>query len=225
MAWYPGASKILKLSGEKKVRAGANTPVIRIVVHVVGMNPVEAPNQAQGGCFGTWMVEKKDQMVSAHFCVERNGDVVQFADTDDLTFGTGWCTGGSIHIEHAGNHPAALRRPSQFDASTRLMGWLAVTHPGIKLDLEGTSETDPGDPTKACITCHRWIQTAAKREIALHHIQPMTISDKACPGKGIIDELPEIAQQARIWKAQFVLEAQRGASLPPPTGGSSTTSP
>ena len=33
-------------------------------------------------------------MVSAHFCVERDGRIYQFADTNDMTFGTGWCTEG-----------------------------------------------------------------------------------------------------------------------------------
>jgi hypothetical protein len=213
MAWYPDNDGTLKLSGAKKIRIGANTPVKRIVVHVVGSPDIENPDQAKNGCYGTWMVEKKDDMVSAHFCVERDGRIYQFADTNDVTFGTGWCTAGSIHIEHAGNHPAPLTAEQMY-YTTRLMGWLAITHPDIRLDLEGTSENNPGDPTKPCITCHRFIQTAAKREIAAGRLAPMTITDKACPGSGIMGQLPQIAQSARRWKAHFELEARSGASLP-----------
>ena len=213
MPWYPALAGTLKLIGPKKLRSGANTPVKRIVVHVVGNANVEYPNQARDGCYGTWMNEKKDQMVSAHFCVERDGRIYQFADTNDMTFGTGWCTGGSIHIEHAGSHPEPLL-PRQKEFATRLMGWLAIAHPDIQLVLEGTSEQDPGDPTKACITCHRWIQTAAKREIKAGRLAAMAITDKACPGTGIIGQLPEIAQRARAWKARLEEDERRGVSTP-----------
>ena len=199
MPWYPDNDGIFKLVGPKKVRPNANKPVKRIVIHTVGSTNPESRTQAQYGCFGTWMGEMADTMVSAHFCVERDGRVYQFADTDDITFGTGWCTGGSIHIEHAGNHPLPLTK-DQMDYTTKLMAWLANTHTDIRLEVEGTDESDPGDPTKACITCHRFIQLAAKREIKAGRLNPMAITEKACPGKGIMEQLEEIATNARRWQ-------------------------
>ena len=201
MPWYPDNDGVFKLVGPKKIKVAANTPVKRIVIHTVGSTVPESPTQAQNGCYGTWMGPMKDSMVSAHFCVERDGRVFQFADTDDITFGTGWCTGHSIHIEHAGNHPLPLTS-DQMHYTTRLMAWLATVHPDIKLEVEGT-ESDPGDPTKACITCHRFIQLAAKREIAAGRLAKMNITEKACPGKGIMDQLEEIASNARRWQAMM----------------------
>ncbi len=211
MPWYPDRDATLKLSGANKVRTGANTPVRRIVLHTVGFAKPEHLSQAPGGCYATWMVEKKDEMVSAHFCVERDGRVVQFADTDDITFGTGWCTAGSIHIEHAGNHPLPLT-VDQLYYATRLMGWLASVHPDIRLEVEGTGVTDPGDPTRACITCHKFIQVAAKREIAAGRLGAMTITDKACPGDGIMAQMREIASGAKRWRALMGANAAAGAS-------------
>jgi len=198
MPWYPDNHDTLKLIGAKKIKVGANTPVKRIVIHTVGSTNPKSTKQAEYGCYGTWMGEKKDSMVSAHFCVELDGRVYQFADTNDITFGTGWCTGGSIHIEHAGNHPLKLT-DDQMHYTTKLMAWLATVHPDIRLEIEGTSEADPGDPTKACITCHRYIQMAAKREIAAGRLGAMTITDKACPGDGIMSQFDEIASTARRW--------------------------
>lgn len=221
MPWYPDRDGEFKLIGDKKVRLGANGPVKRIVVHTVGSTAPENTSQAQNGCFGTWMVQKKDEMVSAHFCVERDGRVYQFADTNDLTYGTGWCTAGSIHIEHAGNHPLPLTGDQMY-YTTRLMAWLATVHPDIRLEVEGTGENDPGDPQRACITCHRFIQVAAKREIAAGRMQPMTITEKACPGTGIMAQLPEIANNARRWKALMGVNAVGGFSSGLPMTSSSS---
>ncbi|MBV9836361.1 MAG: N-acetylmuramoyl-L-alanine amidase [Alphaproteobacteria bacterium] len=211
MPWYPDNDGTFKLVGPKKIKVGANGPVKRIVVHTVGSTNPESTTQAQNGCYGTWMGEKKDSMVSAHFCVERDGRVYQFADTDDIAFGTGWCTGGSIHIEHAGNHPLPLTADQMY-YTTKLMAWLATVHPDIRLEVEGTGEADPGDPTKACITCHRFIQVAAKREIKAGRLSPMDITDKACPGTGIMGQLQEIANNARRWKALMGANAAAGIS-------------
>ena len=214
MPWYPDNDGTFKLIGQKKIKVGANTSVKRIVIHTVGSTNPESTKQAEYGCFGTWMGEKKDEMVSAHFCVERDGRVFQFADTNDITFGTGWCTGGSIHIEHAGNHPLKLL-PDQLDYTAKLMAWLATVHPDIKLEVEGTSESDPGDPTKACITCHRYIQMAAKREIAAGRLLKMTITDKACPGTGVMGQMEEIASTARrLYRLAHAAETRPMVSSP-----------
>jgi hypothetical protein len=199
MPWYPDADKTMELKGPMKVKTGANTPVRRIVVHSVGSAAPERPNQS-GDCWSAWVIENATKKVSAHFCVERDGRITQFADTNDVTYGTGWCTAGSIHIENAGNHPLPLTR-DQLDYGARLIGWLATVHPDIRLEVEGTGDSDPGDPTKACITCHRFIQQAAKREIKAGRLNAMTITDKTCPGTGIIAQLPELASRALRQKA------------------------
>jgi hypothetical protein len=55
----------------------------------------------------------------------------------------------------------------------------------------------PGDPEAPGITCHKFIQVVwrAKPENKTKSFTP-----KACPGTGIIGQLPDIARQARLFR-------------------------
>jgi hypothetical protein len=202
MAWYDDRDGTMKLTNPNAFgRPGSNGKVVRVVVHVVG-TPGDAAlnnmNQAQI-CWNTWNGKStSDFHVSAHFCIERDGRVIQFVDTNDIAYGTGWLTGGSVHIEHAGNHPHEMT-DTQLHNSADLVGWLKMMHQDISLELTGTSIKDYGDPTRPGITCHRFIQEA------YHRLKPdAAIEWRACPGDGIIGQLPDLLRLAKMcWSCMY----------------------
>jgi hypothetical protein len=197
MAWYDDrdGTKLLtnpNASGAK----GSNGTVTRIVIHSVGLNGSGAQtymNQAQI-CWNTWNGESTPKFhVSAHFCIELDGRVIQFVDTNDIAYGTGWLTSGSIHIEHAGNHPFEMT-DVQLHNSADLIGWLKMMHKGIALELTGTSISSPGYPEKPGITCHRFIQEVYHKKFPKEEVK-----FKACPGSGIIGQLPVLLTLANTY--------------------------
>ncbi len=197
MAWYEDRDSTMKLTNSNAYgRPGSNGKVVRVVLHVVA-TPGEAAltnmDQARS-CFNTWNSKSTPGFhVSAHFCVERDGRVVQFIDTADIAYGTGWLTSGSIHIEHAGNHPHPMSE-LQLHASADLIGYLKMCHPDINLELTGTSIESYGDPKRPGITCHRFIQEAYHRESPSADIEW-----RACPGSGIIGQMPQLVSLATMY--------------------------
>jgi hypothetical protein len=197
MVWYDDRDGTMALRNPNAFGAkGSNQNICRVVIHSVGFDGAGArTNQNQAAsCWSTWTKESTaDFHVSAHFCIELDGRVIQLVDTDDIAYGTGWLTAGSIHIEHAGNHPYPLT-DQQLHASADLIGWLKMMHKGISLELTGTSKTDYGDPAQPGITCHRFIQEAYHKKWPG---KPLTW--KACPGDGIIGQLAQLAALAKTY--------------------------
>jgi len=190
MAWFDDRDGTMKLTNPNAYgRPGSNGNVVRVVMHVVatpGNAALSEMNQARIA-YNTWNAMSTPGFhVSAHFCIERDGRVIQFIDTADIAYGTGWLTSGSVHIEHAGNHPYPMSE-TQLHASADLIGWLKMMHPSIKLELTGTSIQNYGDPRNPGITCHRFIQEAYHREFP-----DAKIEWRACPGDGIIGQLPQL---------------------------------
>lgn len=197
MAWYDDRDGTKKLTNPHAYGApGSNGTVKRVVIHTVGMAGAGAQtnmNQADI-CWSTWNGKStKDFHVSAHFCIELDGRVIQFVDTADIAYGTGWLTGGSVHIEHAGNHPFPMT-DVQLHNSADLIGWLKMMHPDMSLDVTGTSIQDPGDPEKPGITCHRFIQ-----EVYHKRWPSKSLEWRACPGSGIIEQLPVLSSLANSY--------------------------
>jgi hypothetical protein len=196
MAWYDDRDGTKLLTNPNAYGAkGSNGTVKRVVIHSVGLKdaPMTTKDQAQI-CWNTWNGESKDGFhVSAHFCIELDGRVIQFIDTADIAYGTGWLTGGSVHIEHAGNHPFEMP-DVQLHNSADLVGWLKMMHGDITLELTGNSISDPGDPEKPGITCHRFIQ-----EVYHKKWPDKKLDFKACPGSGIIGQLPLLSSLAKSY--------------------------
>jgi hypothetical protein len=197
MAWYDDRDGTKVLTNPNAFGAkGSNGTVKRIVIHTVGLEGAGAQtnmDQAQI-CWNTWNGEStKDFHVSAHFCVELDGRVIQFVDTADIAYGTGWLTSGSVHIEHAGNNPFEMT-DVQLHNSADLVGWLKMMHKDLTLEVNGTSISDPGDPEKPGITCHRFIQ-----EVYHKKWPTKSLTWKACPGTGIIGQLPLLSSLAKTY--------------------------
>lgn len=198
MGVYPDNDDTMWLTDTANVGRGKNGDVSRVVVHVTA-GGIKNTNQA-GSAYATWSsAEVRAKMgvkyLSAHFVVELDGRVIQFVDTNDAAYGTGWLTTGSVHIEFAGDHPHPLTG-DQLHYGARLIAWIAREHPSVTLAPTGTSAEDPGDPVQPGITCHKFIQVVwrAKPE---NKSKPFT--PKSCPGTGIIGQLGDLARQARLY--------------------------
>lgn len=205
MPWFDGADSTMPLRDSANVGApGSNGTVRRIVVHTCG-NPNKrftkaGENQALSA-WNTWTsASERARMgvgkVSAHFVIEFDGRIVQFASTDDAAYGTGWLTTGSVHIEFAGNATALTGEQLHYGAM--LCGWIREKHPEVDLSPTGTSESDPGDPTAAGITCHKFIQVVWRRDPAN---AKKKFTPKNCPGTDAIDQLPFLSLLARGYAA------------------------
>jgi hypothetical protein len=197
MAWYDDRDGTKLLTNPFAQGAkGSNGTVKRVVIHTVGYPDGAArteKNQAPS-CWSEWNGKSTEKFrVSAHFCIELDGRVIQFVDTADIAYGTGWLTGGSVHIEHAGTHPYEMT-DTQLHNSADLVAWLKMMHPEMTLELTGTSIADPGDPEKPGITCHHFIQQV------YHKKWPdRDITFKACPGTGVIGQLPVLSSLAKTY--------------------------
>lgn len=197
MPVFPDNDGTKWLTDPANLRKDANGKVVRVVVHTTAAG-MTLQDQA-GSAYNTWTSASERErmgvgMVSAHFCVELDGRVIQFVDTKDIAFGTGWLTGTSVHIEFAGIGPNQLLEP-QLQYGSNLIAWIAKAHPDVALDPTGVSEADPGDPTKPGITCHKFIQVVwrAKPENKTAKFTP-----KDCPGTGVIGQLPNLARLAKL---------------------------
>jgi len=160
MAMYPGRAGEILMSNPGTVGAkGSNLPVKRVVMHT-SAGSMSEKNQAPINV-ATWnsTAGQGALKVSAHFTIEFDGRVIQHVDTARIAYGTGWVTAGSIHIEEAGNHPHPMN-PAQLAATATLIAWLNKEHPDIALAPTGVSASDPGDPEKPGITCHKFVQVA-----------------------------------------------------------------
>jgi hypothetical protein len=188
------------LTDPANVGKDRNGKVVRVVVHTTA-GGITNQDQASAA-YGTWTDPKQRErmgvkFISAHFVVELSGAVIQLVDTKDIAFGTGWLTGGSVHIEFAGDHPHPLTN-DQLYYGAKLVSWCQKAHPDVGLDPTGVSEADPGNPEAAGITCHKFIQVVWRRDPA-NKDKPFT--PKACPGTGVIGQLPDLSRQAKLFRA------------------------
>jgi N-acetyl-anhydromuramyl-L-alanine amidase AmpD len=114
-------------SGNRTASARPISSVDRIVVHVT-----------EGSFWGSvsWLRNRRSHG-SSHYVISRGGDVVQLVSTSDVA----WHAGNrrvnrrSIGIEHEGWTKRGGFTQAQYEASARLVAWLA-TRAGMPLDRE-----------------------------------------------------------------------------------------
>jgi N-acetyl-anhydromuramyl-L-alanine amidase AmpD len=199
MAVYDESDGTKWLTDAANVRVGKNGTVQRVVVHTTA-GGTSNQNQADAA-YATWTDPAQRAamgvaFISAHFVVELDGRVIQMVDTNDIAFGTGWLTDGSVHIEFAGDHPYPLTN-DQFYYGAKLISWIAREHTDVVLETTGTSIADPGRPQDPGITCHKFIQEVWRKDPAN---AGKAFTAKACPGAGVIAQLGDLARQAKLFR-------------------------
>lgn len=120
MARYPGAKWVG--ANPSNYSTGRITPKF-IVIHIMS-GTLEGTN--------AWFNNPAAQ-VSAHFGVGRNGEVVQYVDTEETAWAEAQLNGVSISVEHEGFSGQSLT-PQQLSADKALFKWIAETH-GIHLAM------------------------------------------------------------------------------------------
>jgi N-acetyl-anhydromuramyl-L-alanine amidase AmpD len=118
-AAHAAGLKVLWLeSGNKTASARKITSVDRIVVHVT-----------EGSFWGSvrWLRNRRSHG-SSHYVISRGGDIVQLVSTSDVAWHAGnrWVNRHSIGIEHEGFTARGGFTRAQYEASARLVAYLAA---------------------------------------------------------------------------------------------------
>jgi N-acetyl-anhydromuramyl-L-alanine amidase AmpD len=191
MAMFPDRDGEYMMTEPGSYVPGRNTNVVRIVMHQTWGYQANA-NQAPVN-YDMWTkttrtvrLTKPEFGVSAHFTVEADGRIFQHVDTKDGAKGTAAYAYNAIHIEFASRDEPLTN--DQLFYGANLMSWITKQHPNVKLVVVGTGFDDPGDQKQEGITCHAFVEIAAK----LDHPK------KTCPGQPIIDQMNKIAVLASV---------------------------
>jgi N-acetyl-anhydromuramyl-L-alanine amidase AmpD len=125
-AAHAAGLKVLWLeSGNKTSSARTISSVDRIVIHVT-----------EGSFWGSvrWLRNRRSHG-SSHYVISRGGDVVQLVSTSDVAWHAGnrWVNRHSIGIEHEGFTRRGGFTTAQYEASARLVAYLAA-RAGVPID-------------------------------------------------------------------------------------------
>lgn len=170
MAWYDNA--IPHQLSHHFVKKKMVHPIRGLVLHITDTK------QALGSLFQDFNdPNQPPPLRSAHFGVDKDGVIWQFADTDDVTFAIDGVWGGDgvdnhwVSVENVALNGEELT-DAQIDTLAQLFGWLVrMEHVAVRL---AESKTDSG------LGYHRMFH----------------IGDHACPGNKIVAQRQAILDTA-----------------------------
>jgi hypothetical protein len=198
MAMYPNRDGEYMMTEPGSFKPGRNGDVVRIIMHQTWA-PQSITDQAPIN-YSFWTKQTGDAHkansksqfgVSAHFTVEGDGRIFQHVDTADGAMGTRALAFNAVHIELASKDQPLTT--DQIFCGVDLMAWIAREHPSVRLVAVGTSNKDHGDKKQRGITCHSFVELAAKVE------NPKL----ACPGPAILNQMNQVAVLASVRAAIF----------------------
>jgi hypothetical protein len=180
MAWLPGA-KVRKI--EHHFVAGKMVKPIRgLVIHItdgIVLNDAHKDLQSLWGGFNNPNQQGKEK--SAHFGVARDGEIWQFADTNDVTFGVDGVWGGDGVDNHwlSVENVATIAHKGK-DASLELLTGDQMETLAVLLDWLHKTEGVP----------YQLATTKTERGLGYHRM--FKIGDHSCPGDKVIGQLQGI---------------------------------
>ena len=135
----------------------------RVIIHIT-----DGPKASSA--ISTFATKKNPKKTSAHYVIDRNGDIWQMVFEKDVAHHASSASRDSIGIEHAANrkHPATS---TQYLASALLVRHLCTKY-GIPRDRQhilGHAEASPGTSHRGCPTSG-WVWSDYMRLVNSHYL-------------------------------------------------------
>jgi hypothetical protein len=144
---------------------------------------------------------EKDQYAGAHFGIEKNGQIEQFADTKLICWGAGASNPHAIHVENVGM-PGDSLTDDQVEMMGNILAWANQVHSSIALQLNFLASIS--DPQVNKVPINSPFYGPLNSGLGFH---AQYGGHPQCPGSRIVGQLPavlqvakDIASGARSWR-------------------------